>query len=1207
MRIKLLAWLAAVVALSPGTISGAEFTVRLGEVGAKNQAQVFLVPACSPWECGVAWLEGRLAEVVVPVDVSLPKSGVFRGSAALADGAWWVVVDRGGLHMPVATLWRPRFVDGHFPRPPEFEAARCTVRVLDAAGAPIRDALVAGLPPPGSLSPGKPPSVVPPWRPWLSPTRTDAGGTARLITLSGSTIEVRAEASDIGRGVGTCRPGRTTTLRLAATGALEFEVRETGDGPRLPRALVRTADGLPLAVADSSARVRLDPDAVEAQDLWAETPGGTAFRIETRRVPTVSGVARLDGQRLSIPRGGRVRLAGGRSPHEEIHVWREPKRPWRHASGRTAAPAVRMSPADASVETLSDDRLWFAADGFGYAVCTDRTPNHRVLVDRHAFCPTPLQPAETIEGIVADETGTPIPDVDVWMEWQSPTPPTVLANDHRGGHLLLRSGTDGRFRSRRLAAPDRRLPGLPVPNPLAQLVVRAERPGYLPVGPRSLDMLLSDRGTIEITMTRGSRVSGRIVDGASGVAVGGVEVGIGRFDIVGRTLFLRPLESLDPKSTGLRQVRLGRSDANGHFELMTWPGRHDFVARSPDHAFFTLSGVEVGHHDLNVGTIYLDAGRAIQGQVLGQDRAPIPNARILAAGAVDNDIDEKPVADAHPSSPFASAFAVDPNGSFTIVGLGDEAKIDLEISAPGFATERLASVGPTVGAPLVVILAPEAAIQGRVTYQGAPVVTWVTLESTALADSPGTPRLSTYTDDAGTFRFFGLTAGRYNVTASGQRELEDANTSLRAVAGETTRVALHLDEAQHRLIGRAIRNGEGLGGVSIRAGGRETTTDASGRYTLVGLAAGSHYVSATEAVTGLSDRNLSLHEIVTISGRRNRLDFDLTAFDVSGRATWGDGSSASGVDLLLRRRTDAMEFGASVPTDASGRFEARLVPGVYEVSARRRGRWVDAETSLSVDRRRADIRLRFPRSLAILGAVLGLSTSETAKLEIGARNDAFAYRGTHIEPDGSFRIGGVPPGTWTVKARLPATGRQVERRVTVEDADVQVELEFENLPQIRGTVRLDGLPYRGTPVFLLPGRELAGARRVWTRHDGAFIFPDVAPGEYTLGVGSTIQTVAVRSERVLTFELASGRIEGEMFNASGSAPAAGISLSLWPAAASRSEADALGIVRRAFSDPSGRFAFDQVPEGAWLIERAGHGDPVPVTVAPGTSATARLP
>lgn len=1208
---RILKWLAAVLALPATAALAAEFTIRLSEQppDPASPVRISLVRACSSWECGAAWLEGRLPEAVLPTDVSLDyaKSGVFRGSTALDGGAWWVVVD-GGSRMPVATLWRPLVVDGHFAQPPEIGASQCTVRVLDAAGAAVRNALVIGLPVNEGRTRVKPPSVVPPWRPWLSPTRTDARGIADLLIPRGATTEVRAEAPGRGRGAAACRPGSTATLRLTAESAGEFEVAEVGDGALLPRALVRAADGLPLAVADSSARVRLDPNAIGTGDLWVETPDGAVFRIAGRPTSTDAGERRLNARRLSTLRAGRVRLVGGQTPLDEIHVWREPEWPWTQAFHRVAAPTARMAHAAASVEALPEDRLWFAADGFGYGACVDRAPHRRVLGNRHASCPATLKAALTIEGVITDEAGTPIPDADVWIEWPGPMPPTVLVREHRGGQVLLRPGLDGRFRSGRLAALDRSLPGFPARNPFWSLIVRAESTGYLPVGPRSLDHFLSERGEVEITMTRGSHVSGRIVDGASGEPVGGVDVGIGRFASTGRTLLLKPLESIDPRGTGLHQLRFGRSDADGSFELTTWPGRHDLVARSPHHAFFTLAGVEVGAQGLDVGTIYLEAGRTILGQVIDQNRTPVPNAGILAAGAVDDDIDQEPVADAHPLSSFAGAFGTDSDGRFRIAGLGDDATVDLEISAPGFATERLASVAPTVGPPLVVVLEPEAVIEGRVTHQGAPVVTWVTLRSAAPADNPGTPRLSANTDDAGAFRFSGLAAGRYDVTASGQRELEDANTSLRAVAGDTAEVVLRLGEAHHQLAGRATRNGEGLGGVSIQAGSRATTTDASGRYALAGLAAGSHYVSATEPVSGPNERSLSLHEIVNISGRRHRLDFDFTAFEVSGRAIWGDGSSAAGVELSFRRQTDAMEFGVTAPADHSGRFTVRLVPGAYGVSSRRRGRWIDAEASLSVDGPRSDIRVRFPRSLAIRGAVLGLSAEEAAKLEIAARNDAFDSRGTRIEPDGSFRIDGVPPDAWTVRARLPGTGRQAERRVLVKDADVHVDLEFENLPRVRGTVLLDGLPYRGTPVFLVRGRELAGARRVWTRHDGAFSFPDVTPGEYTLGVGSTIQGVSVRSERTLTIELASGRIEGEMYEGSGAAPAQGAALALWPAAASRPEAETLGIVRRAFSDSSGRFAFEQVPEGAWLIEPEGQvGRPVPVTVAPGTSATVRFP
>ncbi len=49
-------------------------------------------------------------------------------------------------------------------------------------------------------------------------------------------------------------------------------------------------------------------------------------------------------------------------------------------------------------------------------------------------------------------------------------------------------------------------------------------------------------------------------------------------------------------------------------------------------------------------------------------------------------------------------------------------------------------------------------------------------------------------------------------------------------------------------------------------------------------------------------------------------------------------------------------------------------------------------------------------------------------------------------------------------------------------------------------------------------------------------------------------------------------------------PVAGAIVALWPAAATRSQSDAIGSTRTSWTNGEGGFVFDNVPSGEWVLE-----------------------
>ncbi len=494
------------------------------------------------------------------------------------------------------------------------------------------------------------------------------------------------------------------------------------------------------------------------------------------------------------------------------------------------------------------------------------------------------------------------------------------------------------------------------------------------------------------------------------------------------------------------------------------------------------------------------------------------------------------------------------------------------------------------------------------THDGEAVSTWVKAQG-GLATRVRSP-IWEYAGADGRFRFRGLKEGRYDLTASGGRRLEDARTSVQAVAGKEVDAALDLGEALGRLAGRVTAEGAGLPGVSIAANGKETVTDAAGRYSVGGLKPGRLWVAASRTDPSSSGGpREQLSELVHLRLGQARLDFDFSAFEIAGRALWGDGSPAAGVELSFSRRTEAFPHRASARTDGAGVFAVRLLAGVYDVGTlTERGGWLVARDGLEARRGRSGVDVRFPSVFTLEGVAHGLDADEAPLLLVEARNETLESRPARVESTGRFRIEGIENDAWLVVGRIPGTGRRAERRVRIRNDDGRVDLEFERLPTLRGSVTLKGQPYQAAPVFLMRGRDLAAARRVWTRHDGSWEFRDLAAGDYTLGVGPETRSVSLRNDEVLVIRLDSGTVEGTAHEPSTSRPLAGAIVTIWPRAASRAEAEALGLARQAVSDADGRFVFSRVPAGAWSVQADdGPRGAKSVDVAAGSTAFLRLP
>ncbi len=310
-------------------------------------------------------------------------------------------------------------------------------------------------------------------------------------------------------------------------------------------------------------------------------------------------------------------------------------------------------------------------------------------------------------------------------------------------------------------------------------------------------------------------------------------------------------------------------------------------------------------------------------------------------------------------------------------------------------------------------------------------------------------------------------------------------------------------------------------------------TDAGGSYVITGLPAGSYVVEAdaagyqgeffADAPTMRSATLVSVTESDTTAG----VDFFLaTSSAITGVVL----DAATGTPIALARVCAHLavatrpqgDASAVACTDSSGTYTLAVRPGTYYVEARAQGyavQWYEGAAErreatpvvVVEDQHTSGIDFRLEK----LGAIAGKVTDEGTGTPI-AGAAVTAYReGPGAEPSsvrtdaqGSFVIGGLPPGNYLVRAAaaeyLP---EWYQEAATVRDASLVAVAGGDTTGAIDFTLSRGG-SISGTVQSQLTGQPLGGARvEVWstagpwsrsafTAEDGTYSITGLASGSY---------------------------------------------------------------------------------------------------------------
>ena len=319
----------------------------------------------------------------------------------------------------------------------------------------------------------------------------------------------------------------------------------------------------------------------------------------------------------------------------------------------------------------------------------------------------------------------------------------------------------------------------------------------------------------------------------------------------------------------------------------------------------------------------------------------------------------------------------------------------------------------------------------------------------------------------GSCRFIDLPAGRYTLSAMARESgfLPGIAENVEIAPGSTRSITLKLESGGFAVTGRVLDRGGGVvagARVAVRSDAGSGTgaprplrhlaslSDHDGKFTLT-LEAGAYSLLAE------ADGYARAGEYLYVDAPLTRdLILDPTT-GVFGRVVWAE--SGAGVAGAEVRAIPTWHLGRRYPkvaTDLEGRFRLEDL-GVGEVFIEaRRGRWMGRTEPLVLvpTKPHLGVDVAVVRGLAISGTArwdTG-SPAEGVNISLTAENGESLGGSGQSGGDGSFRLEGIPPGSYGL-AGWTNEGARAYRAIQVRDRDLdRAELVVSRPVQVEGRV-----------------------------------------------------------------------------------------------------------------------------------------------------------
>ena len=544
------------------------------------------------------------------------------------------------------------------------------------------------------------------------------------------------------------------------------------------------------------------------------------------------------------------------------------------------------------------------------------------------------------------------------------------------------------------------------------------------------------------------------------------------------------------------------------------PGGYQ-VAAWADGFARTFTWIQAGSGE-TAAKLVLARGAPVSGRVVDGDGKGVAGARVTFHGASDwsQQADER--YDAATSGPDGKfEFSALPAGSFRFAAAHPQ-------FAPG-SSPLVTLDGTTARGGITIALDPGATVRGRVVdAQQQPVASArVRIGITSKRGIIFEPPRQAYSDAEGKFEIQGLP--KRELTAVAMHETGSShNKDVDATRGDVGDVVLVIDRTES-IAGIVVDpQGNPVEGVQVSAGPNfrdqqsagdftswrlrgfpQELTDASGRFTLTGLAPGSYQVTAlrsraasrrgtTEGViaqTGTKDLKIVLQPEGGVKGKVAFKDGTTpVAFTIQVGITQQafSGSSEFELDALAPQRYELQVRG---PT-----FQARSVEVLVEP-----GKTADAGT-ITVEKGRTLAGVVVANGSPVPGAtvyagrqVFGNGTSSSA--QFGPMGQS--TKQTTTAADGSFSLAGFNDGDLTLVAEQPDIGRSKGVRIPTDmQGQGDLVIELQPFGALSGVMRQNGKPVEGVFVSCQSTTTPGAIYAVASGPDGGFRYDKLAPDTY---------------------------------------------------------------------------------------------------------------